>query len=312
MEPYNAPTPLLGVVYQKFFDRYTVQTNDTTITATLSARLQKSSRPGSLVAVGDKVHLEQKSANEWQIIEILPRRNHLSRESAVPMPGAHAFEQVIAANLDQVAILFARANPAPRWNMLDRYLVTLEAASIPALLVITKCDLHPQDEEEQDAVLADYQRIGYTVLLISALDGDGLSELQQALAGQITALVGKSGVGKTSLLNALQPELGRRVGNVNQFTGKGRHTTTQVEMLPLNVGGALLDTPGVREYGLWEIAPQELPGLFPEMRPHLGQCRFGQSCQHNEEPGCAVRKAVMEGLISPRRYQSYLRLRMQA
>lgn len=311
MQPPITATPNQGVVYKKFFDRYTVQLGEQTVTACLSSQLQKANRCGSLIAVGDWVQLQQRTDASWQIVEILPRRNQLSRQSAVPMPGAHAFEQIIAANLDQVAILFAVANPAPRWNMLDRYLIALEAAQIPALICITKCDLL-HDPDELRTVLTDYLQIGYPTLTVSAQTGDGLPLLRQALTGRITALVGKSGVGKTTLLNSLQPGLGKRIGDVNQITGKGRHTTTQAEMIALDFGGALLDTPGMREYGLWDIAADELAGFFPEMRPFLGKCRFGYSCTHNEEPGCAIRNATLQGKISPRRYQSYLRLRMQA
>jgi ribosome biogenesis GTPase len=299
------------VVYQKFFDRYTVHLAGQAITATLASPLQKSKHAGSLIAVGDHVCLQQQTDASWKIVQILPRRNQLSRQSAVPMPGAHAFEQIIAANLDQVAVLFAAANPAPHWNMLDRYLVALEAAQIPALICITKYDL-AHHADDLHPILTDYHHVGYPILTVSALNGSGCAELRQVLAGRITALVGKSGVGKTTLLNALQPGLEKRIGEVNCITGKGRHTTTQVEMLELDFGGALLDTPGMREFGLWAIEADELARFFPEMRPHLGQCRFGQSCTHTEEPGCAIRQATLQGQISPRRYQSYLRLRMQA
>ncbi|MRR10443.1 ribosome small subunit-dependent GTPase A, partial [bacterium] len=130
-----------------------------------------------------------------------------------------------------------------------------------------------------------------------------------ALRGRRSLLLGKSGVGKTSLLNALEPGLGLRVQATNQVTGKGRHTTTAATLFPLALGGAIIDTPGIREFGLWDVDADDLAYLFPEMRPHLGHCRFGLDCRHAEEPGCAVRKAVTAGLVSPYRYQSYLKLR---
>jgi ribosome biogenesis GTPase len=144
-------------------------------------------------------------------------------------------------------------------------------------------------------------------VLTSAFTGKGIDELRRELSNRISVFVGKSGVGKTALLNALQPGLGLRVREVNQVTGKGKHTTTNLEMFPLESGGAIVDTPGTREFGLWQFE-DDLALLFPEMRPLVGKCRFGVDCQHDEEPGCAIRKAVMQGQINPRRYQSYLLL----
>ena len=151
----------------------------------------------------------------------------------------------------------------------------------------------------------EYQQIGYPSVLTSSYTGEGIEKLQEALKGRISVFVGKSGVGKTALLNALQPGLGLRVKEVNQVTGKGKHTTTNLEMFPLEGGGAIVDTPGTREFGLWQFE-DDLALLFPEMRPLVGKCRFGVDCQHDEEPGCAIRNAVMDGKVNPRRYQSYL------
>ncbi len=319
-----------GVVYKKTSGIYSVHLPDSQLTCTLSARLRPRSnaegRPqqksGQIqqhtdpVAVGDVVHVLLMGADQGQITAVEPRRNLLSRPTAVPMPGAHAFEQIIAANVDQVVPVFACADPAPKWNMLDRYLVMAEAAGVPAVICITKLDL-AQDENGQIETallqsIEEYRRAGYPVYLVSANTGVGLEAMRAALSGKLSVLVGKSGVGKTSLLNALQPGLGLRVNAVNPVTGKGKHTTTQSEMFELTFGGSILDTPGVREFGMWEISPDELPGYFPEMRPYLADCRFGLNCKHDQEPGCAVRKAVMDGSVSPRRWQSYLRLRSEA
>jgi ribosome biogenesis GTPase len=229
------------------------------------------------------------------------------------MPTAHPYEQVIVANVDQVVPVIAAASPAPKWALLDRYLVSAEAAGIPALVCITKCDLaqdmHGRHDETLQEAVETYRRIGYPVVLVSALRAFGLDELRQALHGRLSVLVGKSGVGKTSLLNALQPGLGLRVKEVSQATGKGRHATTHLEMFPLEDGGAIVDTPGMREYGLWDVDGGDLALFFPEMRPFLGHCKFGLDCRHDEEPGCAIRKAVLAEQVSPLRYQSYLRLR---
>lgn len=322
-----------GVVLKKTTGNYHVYVEGTLMSCTISSRLRKeliypTADPNSLrhivrqvktldhvdpVAIGDKVCLVDAQDGTGMIVEVLPRRSQLARRTAAPMPGAHTFEQTIAANIDQVVAVFAAACPAPKWNMLDRYLVSAESLELPAVVCLTKIDLAQDDNGVLDAELyhevEEYRQIGYPVILTSARSGAGMFDLQQALQGYTSVLVGKSGVGKTSLLNALQPGLGLRVGEVSHKNGKGRHTTSHLEMFPLEFGGAIIDTPGVREFGLWDIDPQELALCFPEIRPYVGTCRFGLDCEHDEEPGCAVRKAVMAGKISPRRYQSYLRLK---
>jgi ribosome biogenesis GTPase len=329
MQTQTADTNQIGTVYKKLLGHYHVHQNNNVIDCTPSARLWKdfdtTSRPGKRgkrvrsvsekhmdpIAIGDRVRFTPASDGTGVIQEVLPRRNVLSRESAKPMPGAHAFEQVIAANLDQVVPVFAVADPEPKWHLLDRYLVAAEAYNLPAQVVITKYDLVKggPDEEKLQAVFERYRRIGYPILLTSAKTGEGLEAVREALADKVSVLVGKSGVGKSTLLNGLEPDLGLRVGAVNATTGKGRHTTTHLEMFPLAAGGAIIDTPGIREFGLWDILPEELAYCFPEMRPYLGQCKFGLGCTHDEEPGCAIRQAVMDGAISPYRYKSYMRLK---
>jgi len=178
------------------------------------------------------------------------------------------------------------------------------------LICITKIDLL-SDRSEIDGVVDSYRKIGYNIHYVSAATGEGLEEIKQAFRGQISVMVGKSGVGKTSLLNAIQPGLGLRVKEVSRGElGKGMHTTTYLEMFPLDFGGAVIDTPGMREFGLWDADNDSLDQFFPEMRPLIGKCKFGLDCIHDEEPGCAVRKAVVDGTISPYRYQSYIKLRV--
>lgn len=281
------------------------------VNCTLSGKL----RPEQVV-VGDRVRLAG-----GQIVAVLPRRNQLARRGVPSRAGAHTFEQVIAANVDQVAPVFAAASPTPKWNLLDRYLAVAGALDLPALIVLTKADLAPDgDDGELRAALDEYRRLGYRVVETSAPSGAGLDDLRAALGGRVTLLLGKSGVGKTSLLNALEPGLGLRVAGVSAATGKGRHTTTQVALFPLagdDAGngagrGGVIDTPGTREFGLWDVEPDELALYFPEMRPLVGRCKFGLDCRHDEEPGCAIRQAVLGGEISPRRYQSYMRLRNES
>jgi ribosome biogenesis GTPase len=340
----NSDTSELGVVYKKIGGYYTVHLNGRILECSLSNRLsqpekavfqrtRKSARhqihstkrqpdpqtDGNSVVVGDIVQLVESGAGGGVIVSVIARRNKIARRSAVPMPGAHPFEQVIAANLDRVVPVFAAADPAPKWNMLDRYLVSAAASGIPALICITKLDLAPDDQQAEFwRELGYYQKIGYSLVAVSALTGQGLEVLRIALDGRFSVFLGKSGVGKTTLLNALQPGLGLRVNAISQATGKGKHTTTHQEMFPFQKKtvtpestntGAIIDTPGVREFGLWDISPHELVLFFPEMSPFVGCCRFGLDCGHDEEPDCAIRKAVMDGQISPRRYQSYLRLK---
>ncbi len=325
----NRPT-FTGVVYKKTIGNYTIHTGGQAVVCELSNRIRKqliypTADPGSLhhrvqkvvelehmdpLAVGDEVRYIQAEGGKGLIVELLPRRNKLTRRSAVPKPlhhGAHPFEQIIVSNVDQVVCVISALQPEPKWNLVDRYLASAEAAEVRALICITKLDLVKGHEGEMLGELEEYQRIGYPYLLTSSVSSEGIDVLRSTLAGQVSAMIGKSGVGKTALLNALQPGLGLRVKEVNQATGKGRHTTTNLEMFPLAGGGAIVDTPGTREFGLWDFE-DDTAVLFREMRPLLGKCRFGLGCQHDEEPGCAIRKAVMDGQISPRRYQSYLQL----
>ena len=261
------------------------------------------------IAIGDRVRFTDAGEGRGMITEILPRISKLSRPATVP--GQRVFEQVIVSNADLVMPVFATTNPPPKWGLLDRYLVTAEAAELPVLIVITKTDL-VNGNNKLDAELETYHRIGYPIQQVSSLTGTGITELKQFLQGKMSVLIGKSGVGKTSLLNAIQPGLGLKVKEVSKGElGKGRHTTTHLEMFDLDSGGTIVDTPGMREFGLWDIPPEELAYLFPEMAEHVGQCKFGLSCQHDSEPDCAIRKAVMDGGISPHRYKSYMNLRRE-
>jgi ribosome biogenesis GTPase / thiamine phosphate phosphatase len=328
---------IVGVVYQKNIGSAVVRANEQAIQCSLSNRLRKQlvyaqSDGGSghrsvrqvkelahtdPVAIGDQVRFIPTGDETGMIVEVLPRRNQITRRSAVPMPGAHPFEQVIVANLDQVVPVFAAAQPAPKWGLLDRYLVSAEASRLSALVCITKLDLATGRKGDLDsellAAIEAYRKIGYQVILTSVVSGEGLDELRLALRGRVSALLGKSGVGKTSLLNALQPGLGLRVNQVNQRTGKGKHTTTSLQMFPISeeaASGAIVDTPGIREFGLWDVDEADLAEYFPEMRSLVGRCRFGLDCRHNEEPGCAIRQAVTTGEVSPYRYRS-LRVLME-
>ncbi len=305
-----------GIVVRKSTNQYVVKQADQTFDCTLSPKLkhlESSNRRADLIALGDRVKIVSSPTNNSLIVEILPRRNKLSRRSAVPMPGAVPYEQLIAANIDQVVPVFAAASPAPKWGLLDRYLALAEAEELESLIVITKLDLATQNNGEVDmdfqTIIEEYRCIGYSVLLTSAMNGLGIVELRNQLRGKTSVMLGKSGVGKSALLNAVQPGLGLRTGAVSTVTGKGKHTTTHLEMFELLFGGNLVDTPGVREFGLWDVDGQDIAYLYKEFRPYLGRCRFGSGCHHQHEPNCSVQEAVNQGHITARRYLSYLNLR---
>jgi ribosome biogenesis GTPase len=256
------------------------------------------------IAIGDVIRFVDAGDGTGLIVEVLPRANKLVRRAAGPKP----LEQVIVANVDQVVAVFAATFPDPKWELLDRYLAATESQELPAIVCVTKVDLTDSDALAKE--IENYRRIGYPVILTSAVNGTGIDEMRQVLSGRVSVLMGKSGVGKTTLLNAIQPGLGLRVNAVSEVTGKGKHTTTHLEMFSLEGGGRIVDTPGMREFALWGIGDADLAETFPEMRPFLGTCRFGASCQHDQgASGCAIKAAVQRGATSARRYESYLRLR---
>lgn len=259
------------------------------------------------LAVGDRVTLERHDRDDaWAITAIQPRRSQLARRA----PGGGHGERIVAANVDQVVVVFAAAKPEPHPRMLDRFLVIAEANSLAARVVINKVEL--VGEQVARERFSAYERAGYPVHYTSAKGDIGLAELHDTLAGRVSVLTGPSGVGKSSLVNALFPGVDLRVGEISESVNKGRHTTvgSHAHPLPDAAGGFLIDTPGLREVGMWSLPVQDLDRFFPELRPHLEQCRFGD-CAHDAEPDCAVRRALEAGEISPERYDSYRRLRTE-
>jgi ribosome biogenesis GTPase / thiamine phosphate phosphatase len=259
------------------------------------------------LAVGDRVRLERENAEHaWAIADIRPRTSRLARRA----PGGGKGERVIVANVDQVIVMFAAAKPEPHPRMLDRFLVIAGANDLAARIIINKVEL--VGEAEARRRFAPYERAGYLVHYTSVKQQQGLPEVAEALSGRTSVITGPSGVGKSSLLNALFPGLGLRVSEISASVNKGRHTTVGafLHRLPGSDGGAVLDTPGLREIGLWEFPIEELDACYPELRGLRDECRFAD-CAHTVEPGCAVRQAVQDGAVSQTRYDSYLKLRTE-
>lgn len=297
---------LEGLVVRSQSGFYTVRVDERTLVCTLPGRFKQGRRTEkNPLVIGDLVLVRPSGEQEGAIERILPRRNELARAAA----GGVDLKHVLAANLDLVVLSFALREPDLNTARLDRFLIAAEQAEIPPVIVLTKLDL--SDQATADRLLRPYRDIGYPVVLTSARSGEGLTTLRAILAEKVSAIIGSSGVGKSSLLNALQPGLGLRFAEVSPATGKGRHTTTVADLLPLDFGGWLADTPGLRELAPWDLDPEEVPLLFPEMRPYLHACRFTR-CTHLHEPGCAVRRALEEGLIDPSRYRSYTRIRAES
>jgi len=249
-----------------------------------------------VVCAGDLVQFRPAGHDEGIIERIEPRHGVLSRAS-------RRRQQTIVANVDQLLIVASTGEPPLKPNLVDRFLVAAEKGGIRPIIVINKIDLvEPADLQPLVGV---YTQMGYPVVPVSAALGTGVARLRRLLAGQATALAGQSGVGKSSLLNAIEPGLALRVSHISAETQKGRHTTTTAELLPLASGGYVIDTPGIRQFQLWDVVPAEVGGYFRDLRPFVSHCQF-DDCTHRHEEECAVKNAVADDLLDARRYESYL------
>lgn len=305
---------LNGLVIRTQSGFFTVQTPQGPIICTLRGRLKEEYKETDLVTIGDRVTLEELPVEAdtvgGVIVAVEERERVLSRVAPRSAVGTSAErEQVIIANPDQAVFVFSAARPSPHTRMLDRFLVAAEKAEIPDIcIVVNKMDLVADDAAETLDTFGVYDEIGYPVLYVSAETGAGIQALHDVLIGKISVFTGPSGVGKTSLLNAIEPDLGRRVNAVSDATTKGRHTTRYSELIPFAEGGYVADTPGIRAISPWDVEPDELDGYYVEIAPHVADCKF-PDCTHTHEPGCGVLAALARGAISEARYDSYLRLR---
>lgn len=251
-----------------------------------------------IVAAGDRVWFRPENKDEGFIERVEPRRGMLCRTSK-------GRRHVIVANVDQLLIIASAAEPALKPNLIDRFLVTAEKARIRPIICINKVDLiDPADLQPLAGV---YGQMGYEVILVSAATGFGIQRIRRLLQARQSVVAGQSGVGKSSLLNAIEPSLGLRVREVSEENEKGKHTTTTAQLIPLSGGGYVVDTPGIRQFQLWDVIPEEVAGYFRDLRPYVNLCRY-PDCTHMHEADCAVKDAVADGRLDARRYESYCQI----
>lgn len=295
-----------GRVVRVHGGHYYVQSGSETVDCLIRGRLKREKAQSDLVTVGDRARWSPTGDGTGIIEEVLPRESVLSRSVPPPRSGVDSdTEQVIVANVDQVVTVFSVRSPPPNPLMLDRYLVACEAVDLPVVIVANKIDLISDDEDPD--VLGLYSHIGYRVLYTSVVTGEGIGALHDLLRDRLSVLAGPSGTGKSSLLNALWPELDLATGEISDYHDRGRHTTVVARLLNPEPGTYVADTPGLRQFRFWDIDPEQLEAFFPEMRPYLGKCRF-TPCTHMHEPSCAVREAVERDEIAPIRYESYYKM----
>lgn len=291
---------LTGKVLKADRKTYEIEVTGERLSCTIRGRLVVD---GEAVAVkaGDNVRVSRMSATEGVIEEILPRTSYLSRRIE-----SRAYqEQIVAVNIDQLVVVLSTRKPRFKSGLLDRYLVIAEQNGLMALVCINKVDL---SSAEAFFKYRDYYApLGYPVYFTSAVTLEGVAELGEALRGKVSAFVGHSGVGKSSLVTAIDPSLSIRIQSVSQQTRKGLHTTTSAQLYPLNGGGYVVDTPGIRELGFWEIYRDDLQQFFVEIRRLAQGCQFGD-CRHIHEPGCAVKQAVENGELFAERYENYVNI----
>ena len=294
---------------------YDVSHDNLVLRCTLRGTLKKKRRSeagrrlyADPVAVGDRVIFSQLDHEEGVVEEILPRQTKFSRRYAGRQ---EEIEQIIVANADQVVAVVSARMPPLNFRTLDRFLILAEAGEMHAIICLNKIDLMDTEQEEQIAsTFSIYEKLGYKVVYTSIKIPESIESLKDVLKDKFSVIVGASGVGKSSILNAIQPNLELRTGEVGEKTRKGKHTTTLVELFKLDIVGEVADTPGIREVGLWGVDAEYLEYYFPEMEPFIGKCRYND-CAHVKESDCAIQNAVESGDINPERYRSYVVLKTE-
>jgi len=294
-----------GLVVRSTAGFVDVRIDGAVVQARIRGRLKNTPRTTDLCVIGDQVMVSQPDEHSFVVVEVLPRATRFSRRQ--PGRGPRK-EDVLVANLDQLMITFCHGRPALNIRLLDRFLVIAEHQHIQPVIVMNKADLREPGDPSWQRV---YESIGYPVLTVSAGTGEGMGTLTAALQGKISAFVGPSGVGKSSLINRILPDLDLSIASVSDHHGKGRHTTRVASLYALPEGGFLADTPGIRELGTWALPIEHLDQCFPELTVYREQCAF-RSCSHTHEPQCAVVDAVSAGDVDLERYESYVRLREEA
>ena len=302
-----------GIITRAQSGFFTVQSEEDSVVCTIRGQLQEIRRDTDLAALGDRVTFLTQADGTGIIEAIAERSRVLSRRAPsghsrqTPKFRDRSVEQVLVANPDQAVFVFSCTEPDPNMRMLDRCLVTASANQIPALICVNKIDrVGPQ---ETPGLFSIYEHIGYHVVYTSALFGTGITNLRTTLQGKLSVLVGPSGVGKSTLLNKIQPGLRLQVQSVSHSTSKGRHTTVFPQLLRLDGGGWVADTPGLRALDFFDLEPEELDAYFVEIAPLVSECAFSD-CSHTHEPNCAVRTAAESGIIHPLRYDSFKRMRL--
>lgn len=301
---------LEGRIIKALSGFFTVDTQEGAVICQLPGRMKKEWLDTDIATVGDWATISLNEDGTGFIESVAERQSVLSRSR----PSAYNVrrlsvdrEQVLVANPDQIVLVFSIKKPRPSLRKLDRFLVVAELNELPAVICVNKVDLVKRIDDARE-IFKIYEDIGYKVIYTSVKTGDGIDELGDTLRGKISVLTGSSGVGKSSLLNSIQPGLGLSVNEVSQSTEKGLHTTRHAEMFALDAGGYVVDTPGIRGLALFDVEPEELDAYFREIAPLVTDCQFSD-CTHRHEPGCAVLSAIKDGRISAARYDSYLRLR---
>lgn len=296
-----------GIIMSKAYTLYDVFAGGDIYKCVLPGRMLEKAHgaKSNLIVVGDEVHIKiiNKDSMEGVIEEILPRKSKLSRPS--PHDKSGLSEQIIVANLDQIVIVVSTMHPPIKPGLIDRYLAAAEFLELTPVVCINKIDLVEPDLIKR--ILAPYRALGYECHEVCAINKTGIEPVMEKLHGKTSVIAGHSGVGKSSLLNAIQPDLKLKTGNISAWHDKGKHTTSAISLMPLAIGGFVVDTPGIREFGLWGITQENLAFYFTEFRPFIDDCKFSP-CSHLHEPSCAIKAALADGKISAERYESYVRI----